>query len=131
MESYISIFDKNGSTVDDKLKQKLINLAQKYEVHDFVLQDPSQFLFWYDNFPEFKNICNVECAAFVAAMLSFGNRKQFIPKIREILEYSLGEGGIARWCLNGAKNSIGMKKSTKQIFMFLGSKHSAQIKERL
>ena len=103
MESYISIFDKNGSTVDDKLKQKLINLAQKYEVHDFVLQDPSQFLFWYDDFPEFKNICNVECAAFVAAMLSFGNRKQFIPKIREILEYSLDEGGIARWCLNGAK----------------------------
>ncbi len=60
MESYISIFDKNGSTVDDKLKQKLINLAQKYEVHDFVLQDPSQFLFWYDDFPEFKNKWKIE-----------------------------------------------------------------------
>ena len=97
--------------MDEKLKQKLEELAQKYEVHDFVLQDPSQFLFWYDDFPELKNPRNVECAAFVAAMLSFGNRKQFIPKIQGILELSLDEGGIADWCLNGAKNfPFGSKK---------------------
>lgn len=97
--------------MDEKLKQKLEELAQKYEVHDFVLQDPSQFLFWYDDFPELKNPRNVECAAFVAAMLSFGNRKQFIPKIQGILELSLDEGGIANWCLNGAKNfPFGSKK---------------------
>ena len=30
-------------------------------------------------------IADVECASFIAAMLAFGNRKQFIPKIREIL----------------------------------------------
>ena len=97
--------------MDENLKQRLVELAQKYEVHDFILQDPSQFLFWYDDFPELKNPRNVECAAFVAAMLSFGNRKQFIPKIREILNLSLNEGGIANWCLNGANNfPIGTKK---------------------
>lgn len=97
--------------MDENLKQRLVELAQKYEVHDFILQDPSQFLFWYDDFPELKTPRNVECAAFVAAMLSFGNRKQFIPKIREILNLSLNEGGIANWCLNGANNfPIGAKK---------------------
>lgn len=97
--------------MDENLIQRLVELAQKYEVHDFILQDPSQFLFWYDDFPGLKNPRNVECAAFVAAMLSFGNRKQFIPKIREILNLSLNEGGIANWCLNGANNfPIGAKK---------------------
>ena len=97
--------------MDENLIQRLVELAQKYEVHDFILQDPSQFLFWYDDFPELKNPRNVECAAFVAAMLSFGNRKQFIPKIQGILELSLDEGGIADWCLNGAKNfPFGSKK---------------------
>lgn len=96
--------------MDENLIQKLVELAQKYEVHDFILQDPSQFLFWYDDFPELKNPRNVECAAFVAAMLSFGNRKQFIPKIKEILEHSCQEG-VAEWCVNGALNfPVGTKK---------------------
>ena len=40
--------------MDENLKQRLVELAQKYEVHDFILQDPSQFLFWYDDFPDLE-----------------------------------------------------------------------------
>ena len=55
---------------------RLEELAEKYETADFVKEDPSQFLRWY------TQVRDVEVAAFTAAMLSFGNRKQFIPKIR-------------------------------------------------
>lgn len=68
----------------EELKARLIFLADKYENATFPDADPCQFLHWYD--AEKDGVANVECAAFIAAMLAFGNRKQFIPKIREILE---------------------------------------------
>ncbi|MBR0546133.1 MAG: DUF2400 family protein, partial [Treponema sp.] len=49
---------------------RLRELAEKYETADFVKEDPSQFLRWY------TQVRDVEVAAFTAAMLSFGNRKQ-------------------------------------------------------
>ena len=90
--------------MNEALKVKLRSLADCYEVSSFCDEDPSQFLRWYQPVAGRGTVADVEVASFIAAMLAFGNRKQFIPKIREILEYSLGEGGIARWCLNGAKN---------------------------
>lgn len=58
----------------EEIKQKLKELAGKYENSAFLQSDPSQFLRWY------KNQADVEIASFVAAMLSFGNRKQFYSK---------------------------------------------------
>ena len=58
-----------------KLKEQLIFLANKYETPSFCNEDPSQFLRWYK-----KGQTNIEAASFIAAMLAFGNRKQFIPK---------------------------------------------------
>ena len=66
--------------VTEALKQKLRSLADRYEVFSFCDEDPSQFLRWYTKPAE------AESASFLAAMLAFGNRKQFIPKIRGILE---------------------------------------------
>lgn len=93
----------------EELKLKLQNLAEKYETASFCNDDPSFFLRWYEKYQmENKDdfVKNTECAAFIAAMLAFGKRSQFIPKIQEILELCCeNDGGkITDWCLNGAKN---------------------------
>ena len=68
--------------VSRELKEKLIFLADKYERPSFADSDPSQFLRWY----HLNQKADVETASFIAAMLAFGNRSQFIPKIKQILE---------------------------------------------
>lgn len=95
-----------------ELKLKLQQLAQKYEVASFADTDPSQFLRWYPL--EVKTpsetqsegtdpYANIECASFIAAMLAFGNRKQFIPKIQQILQLAdKTSGSITAWLLAGA-----------------------------
>ena len=55
-------------------------LAEKYETHSFIENDPSQFLY------KFQNQQDTEIISFIAAMLSFGKRDQFIKKINYILE---------------------------------------------
>ena len=90
----------------NELKERLINLANKYETKDFLKADPSQFLYWYDL--EGDGPVAVEVASFIAAMLAFGSRKQFIPKIQEIftLADSFDRGqtpqSIVNWLLDGA-----------------------------
>lgn len=82
------------------LEQKLKDLANKYETSAFIEKDPSQFLNWYS---KSGNIADIECAAFIAAMLAFGNRSQFIPKIKTILELADStSGSITVWLLAGA-----------------------------
>lgn len=80
-----------------KLKEQLILLANKYETPSFCNEDPSQFLRWYK-----KGQANIEAASFIAAMLAFGNRKQFIPKIRFILERAENSAkDISSWLKEG------------------------------
>ena len=79
----------------NEVKTKLIELANKYEISEFVNEDPSQFLRWY------SDVCDVEVASFIAAMLSFGNRKQFIPKIKSIFEKADKAGGVCVWIKQG------------------------------
>lgn len=80
--------------MEEELKNKLIFLADKYENDDFLAQDPSQFLRWY------KDKKDIEIACFIAALLSFGNRKQFIPKIKFIFELADKQGGMFCWVKN-------------------------------
>lgn len=76
----------------EELKQKLRVLAQKYEVASFTEKDPSQFLARY------SDTKNTEAAAFIASLLAFGNRKQFIPKINYILTLAdETSGDVASW----------------------------------
>ena len=76
------------------LKQKLIFLAEQNEVSEFLTSDPSQFIRWY------KNPSDCEIASFIAAILSFGNRKQFIPKIQNILQLANQKSSISQWIKN-------------------------------
>ncbi len=75
----------------ENLKLELKELAERYENSSFLDEDPSQFLRWY------SEINDIEAASFIAAMLSFGSRKQFIPKIKVIFETADKSGGICQW----------------------------------
>ena len=88
------------------LKKKLQKLADKYEVASFCDNDPSQFLRWYQPEKGQGNVADVEVASFIAAMLAFGNRKQFIPKIRQVLETSdRSLGSVSEWLRQGKYTS--------------------------
>ena len=67
-------------------------LAEKYETHSFINEDPSQFLY------KFQNQADTEILSFIAAMLSFGKRDQFIKKINYIVEKS--ESSPHQWIKN-------------------------------
>ena len=82
---------------------KLQMLADKYEVAAFCDEDPSQFLHWYEPSAGNGTIADVEAASFIAAMLAFGSRKQFIPKIKQILTLAdTSCGSISKWLSSGA-----------------------------
>ena len=86
-----------------ELKKKLVALADKYEVPSFTEADPSQFLRWYKPEEGRGTVADVEVASFIAAMLAFGNRKQFIPKIRCVLETAdRSLGSVTEWLKAGA-----------------------------
>lgn len=100
--------------ISEQLKQHLIFLADKYENESFYEEDPSQILKWYSKTTEL--IPNIECAAFIGAMLSFGNRKQFIPKIKEILNHAdKCSGDIINWILSNAPD---FSESDKKFYRF-------------
>lgn len=95
-----------------ELIEKLQTLADKYEISSFCDEDPSQFLRWYP----LSQIADVECASFIAAMLAFGNRKQFIPKIKEILTTAdTTSGSITAWLMSGAP---GFPTGEKKFYRF-------------
>lgn len=87
----------------DSLKNTLTSLAEKYEVPSFCDADPSQFLRWYgEPASDGSNIADIEACSFIAAMLAFGSRKQFLPKIRYIMELAdKTSGSISKWLISG------------------------------
>lgn len=84
-------FNEETKEISEELKQKLKFLADKFETVSFYDEDPSQFLNHYENQNE------TEIASFIAALLSFGSRKQFIPKIKFIFSLADKKGGILEW----------------------------------
>ena len=68
----------NTKNLPETTIKYLQSLAQKYENHSFIENDPSQFLY------KFPSQEDTEVLAFIAAMLSFGKREQFIKKINYI-----------------------------------------------
>lgn len=61
-------------------KYNLNELAKKYEVEDFIKDDPIQFPH------RFKKVEEQEIAAFLASLFAYGNRKVFIKKLDELFE---------------------------------------------
>jgi len=75
----------------NELKNKLINLANKYETKDFIKNDPSKFMHQIDD----KK--NKEIVAFLSANLAFGRREQILSHIQKILDNT--GNNISNWIL--------------------------------
>ena len=75
-------------------KQLLRQYAAKYETVAFLEGDPSWFMHQVAGAP------NQEATAFLAACLSYGRRKQFMPKIQWMVERA--EGKVDTWVRSGA-----------------------------
>ena len=79
--------------MEPELTRFLKELALKYENEDFLKEDPSWFMHQVTGWK------NQETMAFLASCLSYGSRKQFFPKIQQLLDWSGGE--VYDWVLNG------------------------------
>lgn len=69
---------KVGQATPDSIK--LEELAEKYEVVEFIQDDPIQFAH------RFKRAEDIEIAAFVSSLFAYGNRKVFIKKLNELFK---------------------------------------------
>ena len=67
------------------LRRKLLSLANKYEVPDFLNGDPSWFMH------QVIGERNQETIAFIASCLSYGSRNVFMPRIQYLLDCSGNE----------------------------------------
>lgn len=74
--------------------QNLLQLAATYETAAFLQGDPSWFMH------QVSGGRNVEAMAFLASVMSYGARTQFLPKIQFFLDCSLGE--VDSWVRQGA-----------------------------
>ena len=106
-------------------KEKLIKLADKYETKDFLAEDPSQFLYYYKK-PE-----DIELCAFIASLLSFGSRKQFIPKIKFIMEDADHSGGIYNWIKDHCFENLFSPSNNRKFYRFYSYKDMYHLFEKL
>ncbi|MBQ8460563.1 TIGR02757 family protein [bacterium] len=66
-------------------KSELDKLVEKYENEDFIKDDPIQFIHKFDNKKD------IEIAGFIASLLAYGSRKQFISKLDNLFEIAQNE----------------------------------------
>ena len=95
--------------MNDRLRQLLVTLADRYETGAFTDGDPSWFIHQTDGQR------NRETAAFLAMCLSYGSRKQFMPKIAELLGMSGGKP--YDWIVSGGYKT-GIKPSPQCFYRF-------------
>lgn len=79
--------------MDASVKRLLRRYADRYETTDFLDGDPSCFMH------QVEGASNREATAFVASCLSFGSRKQFLPKISQVIECA--DGDVDSWVRSG------------------------------
>ena len=77
--------------VSKELADYLRTLAQKYETPSFTEGDPSFSL------KRYNSTADTECAAFIAAVLAFGRRDQFLKKIEYICSLADDYGSLSQW----------------------------------
>ena len=66
-------------------KNELDKLVEKYENEDFIKDDPVQFIH------KFKTKKDTELAGFIASLLAYGSRQQFIKKLNQLFEIAQNE----------------------------------------
>ena len=79
--------------MDDRLRHLLISLADRYETAAFLNHDPSWFMH------QMTDTRDQETAAFLAMCLSYGSRRQFLPKIAQLLR--MADGKPFDWIAGG------------------------------
>ena len=79
--------------IDQATCRLLRQYAERYETAEFLNGDPSWWMHQVDGDG------NREATAFVASCLSYGSRKQFMPKIGQLLDWAGGDMG--RWIREG------------------------------
>ena len=78
--------------------ESLRSYAERFETADFIVGDPSWFMH------QVSGRDNQEVMGFVAQAVSYGSRKQFMPKIQRLLDCSGGD--MVRWISEGAFNDV-------------------------
>lgn len=86
--------------MNDRLRQLLVSLADRYETQAFIDDDPSWFMH------QMREPLDQETMAFLAMCLSYGSRKQFMPKISLLMQ--MAGGRPYEWIAGG-----GYKKDFK------------------
>ena len=84
--------------ISDSLKKQLLLYAKTHETASFLDGDPSWFMHQVTGHE------NQEAMAFIAAALSYGSRKQFLPKIQSLLD--LSGGNVHKWVAEGAYKGL-------------------------
>lgn len=79
--------------ITQETRKELVRLAAEYETKGFLNGDPSSFMH------QVQGKENQEVTAFVASCLSYGNRSQFLPKIRWIV--NCAKGDVYGWVWSG------------------------------
>lgn len=97
------------NSISEITKNYLQKLAQKYETADFSDGDPSFILNYYNKDEQ------TEAAAFITALLSFGQRQQFLKKVDYIL--SLAQSDFCLWLKSG-KWQNDFPSGTKKFYRF-------------
>lgn len=77
-------------------------LAEKYETKEFLVGDPSWFMH------QIAGDTNKELLAFIASSLSYGSRKQFLPKIQLLLDSINHDahGDVTAWLTEAAYHQL-------------------------
>ena len=80
-------------------KNELDLLVEKYETPEFIKDDPVQFVH------KFHSKKDIELAGFIASLLAYGSRKQFISKLNYLF-FEIMQGDILNFIQNFEPNSI-------------------------
>lgn len=82
-------------------KEKIVELADKYETADFLKKDPSRFM--HDFLPEKGgSVRDSEIIAFLSANLAFGRREQILAHIQNVVDLmAASKKTPAGWILDG------------------------------
>mgnify|MGYP002623086788 CR=1 FL=1 len=81
------------TVIPEESRALLIRYAAEYETAEFLEGDPSWFMH------QVNGARNREVTAFVASCLSYGSRKQFMPKIAWLVDRACGD--LYEWILSG------------------------------
>lgn len=101
--------------IDSVTRELLKRYAAAYETADFLKGDPSWFMHQVDG------SANREAVAFVASCLSFGSRKQFMPKIQSLVDCACGD--VDAWIRRGCFERVFSRCCKKCFYRFFTEGH--------